>query len=146
MSFELRTPLGPDEFDQYFDLRWRILRAPWQQARGSEQDEWEDKAIHIAAFDAGMLVGVGRLHMISEDQAQIRYMAVEEAYRGKGIARAIYQHLESAARNTGVKKIHVHARLAVLEFYELMGFKIIGEGPTLFNEIHHKLMEKDLIS
>ena len=72
MSFELRSPEGPDEFDQYYDLRWRILRAPWQQPRGSEQDEWEDEAVHVAAFISGKLVGTGRLHRTADDRAQIR--------------------------------------------------------------------------
>jgi len=29
----LRRPTSPDEWDAYFDLRWRILRQPWRQPR-----------------------------------------------------------------------------------------------------------------
>ncbi len=144
MSFELRSPQGTEEFDQYYDLRWRILRAPWQQDRGSEKDQFEDTAIHVAAYESGRLVGVGRLHKTSEDEAQIRYMAVEENCRGKGFGQAIYHHLESEARKMGIKKIYVHARLPVLDFYKLMGFNITGDGPTLFDSIQHKIMEKTL--
>lgn len=144
MSFELRSPEGPDEFDQYYDLRWRILRAPWQQPRGSEQDEWEDEAVHVAAFISGKLVGTGRLHRTADDRAQIRYMAVEESYRGQGIGGAVYQFLEAEARKANIKCIHVHARLPALDFYKQMGFNITGEGPTLFDSIQHKIMEKEL--
>ena len=146
MSFELRSPHSPEEFEQYYDLRWRILRAPWQQPRGSERDEWENEAIHVAAYVAGKLVGAGRLHRTGEDRAQIRYMAIEEAYRGQGIGEAVYQHLEAEARKAGIKHIHVHARLPVLDFYKQMGFNITGEGPTLFDSIQHKVMEKDLMT
>jgi hypothetical protein len=31
----LQSPKSPDEWDAYFDLRWRILRQPWDQARWS---------------------------------------------------------------------------------------------------------------
>lgn len=29
----LRSPASPSDWDIYFDLRWRILRAPWGQPR-----------------------------------------------------------------------------------------------------------------
>jgi len=31
--------------ERYFDLRWRVLREPWQQPRGSERDDRERREI-----------------------------------------------------------------------------------------------------
>ena len=47
----LRAPNTATEFAQYYQLRWQILRKPWQQALGSEQDEHERHAIHRMIVD-----------------------------------------------------------------------------------------------
>ncbi|MEJ2362384.1 MAG: thioesterase, partial [Gammaproteobacteria bacterium] len=41
MNYTYKSPQTKQEWQAYFDLRWRILRAPWQQARGSERDDLE---------------------------------------------------------------------------------------------------------
>jgi len=43
----LQSPRSPSEWDTYFDLRWRILRQPWGQPRGSERDSEDDSAFHL---------------------------------------------------------------------------------------------------
>ena len=47
----VRPPQNPEEFERYRDLRWRILRAPWNQPRGSELDEIEAKEIVKLFYD-----------------------------------------------------------------------------------------------
>src|SRR5437868_8913026 len=72
-----RSPASPAEWDAYFDLRWRLLRHPWGQPRGSERDSLEDSAIHLLATDdTGRALACGRLHLNSPTEAQVRYMAV----------------------------------------------------------------------
>lgn len=142
-NFHVVRPQSPEEFDDYFDLRWRILRAPWHQSRGSEQDEFEDAAEHISIqTNEGRTIGVGRLHNLNPNEVQIRYMAVEEGYRGQGIGELIYRHLETVAKNRNIKRITVNARVSVVGFYERLGFQVTGEVHTLFDEIKHKVMEK----
>ena len=53
--------------------------------KSSEVGEFDDKAIHIAAYDGDKITGVARLHFNSREEAQIRYMAVDKDYRNKGI-------------------------------------------------------------
>jgi hypothetical protein len=43
---EIRSPETVEEFMQYYELRWRLLRKPWNQPKGSEKDEKEDEAFH----------------------------------------------------------------------------------------------------
>ena len=142
-KFHIIRPQTPEEFDDYFDLRWRILRAPWHQPHGSERDEFEDLAEHISIqTNEGRTIGVGRLHNLNPNEAQIRYMAVEEGYRGQGIGEMIYSSLERVAKTRDLNRIIVHARISVVRFYKRLGFQVTGDGPTLFNEIRHKVMEK----
>jgi ribosomal protein S18 acetylase RimI-like enzyme len=140
----IRSPETKDEFARYYDLRWRILRAPWNQPKGSEQDELEGQAIHIIAIDGDKIVGCGRAHFNTEDEAQIRYMAVENEWQGKEIGKLILDELERRVLEKGAKKIVLHARENVVRFYEKNGYNIVRESHTLFGEIKHFLMKKEL--
>jgi len=91
------------QFEKYYELRWEVLRKPWNQPRGSERDDMEDKAIHIMACDGNKIVGVARLHFNSIEEAQIRYMAVEEGYRMQGIGSMMLRRLEEMAKEKGAE-------------------------------------------
>src|SRR5213080_1279107 len=91
----LLSPKSPSEWDAYFDLRWRILRQPWGQPRGSERDSMDDSAFHLLLTDpAGKALACGRLHLSAFGEAQVRYMAVDEHARGCGYGHRILQGLE----------------------------------------------------
>ena len=139
------TPETPDEFERYFDLRWRILREPWQQPRGSEQDDREGESLHRMACDeADKVLGVARLHFNNDEEAQIRYMAVEAAFTGQGIGTALLKALEAEATTKGAKRITLNARAPVEEFYRRHGYRTVAAAPTLFDCIEHVRMEKNL--
>ncbi len=132
------------DMDQYFELRWRILRKPWNQPRGSEIDEMDDRAIHLAAYDGDRIVAVARLHFNSEEEAQIRYMAVDERYRNKGIGSEMLKELERIAREKGAKYIVLEARENAVNFYLKNGYVIVKKSFLLFDSIQHYRMMKRL--
>ncbi|MBW1868494.1 MAG: GNAT family N-acetyltransferase [Deltaproteobacteria bacterium] len=104
-------PESPEEFEEYYDLRWRVLREPWSQPRGSEKDEFDPIADHVTVRDEdGKLIGIGRLHLNNDREAQIRYMATEEDARGCGAGRVIIERLETIARERDVHRITLNAR------------------------------------
>ena len=43
MKVEIRSPKTTDEWQEYYDLRYRVLRQPWNQPRGSERNEGDKK-------------------------------------------------------------------------------------------------------
>ena len=138
-------PSTADEFQQYYELRWRILRAPWQQPRGSERDEYETMAIHAIATDNSKnVVGVARLHQTDNTSAQIRYMAVDDDLQKSGVGKALLHYLEEQARALGVRQINLNARENCVGFYIKQGYHITGPGPVLFGEIKHQTMQKPL--
>ncbi|WP_290664722.1 GNAT family N-acetyltransferase [Ignavibacterium sp.] len=139
----IKSPQTRKEFFDYYDLRWRILRAPWNQPKGSEQDELEGRAIHIIAVENNKIVGCGRAHFNSDEEAQIRYMAVENEWQGKGVGKLILDELEKRVIEKGAKKIILHARENVVKFYERNGYKLVKQSHTLFGVIPHYLMEKE---
>jgi len=143
LIFHFTQPESAEQFASYYGLRWRILRAPWDQPRGSERDEFEDIANHLMATDsAGRLVGVGRLHKNTDTEAQIRYLAIEVDCRGLGVGRAIVQQLESMACAQGTQRIVLNSRKDVVGFYERLGYRVVEAGLTLFGHVEHSKMEK----
>jgi len=144
-EFTLGTPQSPAEWDAYFDLRWRVLRQPWQQPRGSERDSIDGSAFHLLLLDSGgKALACGRLHLHSPGEAQVRYMAVEENGRGRGYGSQILTALETEARRRGAGKIVLNARDDAVEFYAHRGYAVTGDGETLFGAIRHTRMAKSL--
>ena len=140
----VREPAGSEDFEQYYALRWRVLREPWDQPRESEKDEYEAGAVHLMAWSDGALVGVGRLHLNSPSEAQIRYMAVEEDRRSRGVGAEILRELEKRARARGATSVVLNARDRAVRFYEKNGYRTTGKASSLFGSVDHWAMRKEL--
>jgi predicted GNAT family N-acyltransferase len=126
-------------------LRWKTLRAPWNQPRGSETDPLDPTATHLMAVDSGQcILGVGRLHFSTIGEARIRYMGVATGCRRRGIGTLILFALEEKAIGLGATRIVLDAREVALGFYRKHGYVAIGPGPMLFNRIAHVRMEKQV--
>ena len=139
----VRPPTTKEEFERYRDLRWRILRKLWNQPRITEQDDLENDDFPIMVCEVdGIPIGVGRAHFISEDEAQIRSISVEEEWSGKGIGTIILKELEKIVTAKGVRRIIIHARNSAIKFYKKNGYKEVEPSYMLFGEIEHTLMEK----
>lgn len=141
----LITPQTEAEFEQYYQFRWRLLRAPLNLPPGSERDEYDTVAIHRMLVDQqGNTVAVARMHQISTEEAQLRYIAVDDQYQKQGLGSQLVAVLEQVARNMGISRILINARLNALDFYQKCGFHAVGEGPTHFGKIKHQQLRKDL--
>jgi amino-acid N-acetyltransferase len=57
------------------------------------------------AIDNGEVVGCGALHVLWEDLAEVRTVAVIERLRGTGVGHQLMQAIEERAREIGVKRI-----------------------------------------
>lgn len=139
------TPRSLEEFNQYYQFRWALLRQPWQQPKGSEKDGLEAQSIHkMIVNELGEVIAVGRLHKVSQFEAQIRYMAVANNQQGKGLGRQIINALEQEAQRQGVVTISLNSRENATDFYQALGYKIVEKTHVLYNEIQHFLMDKQL--
>ena len=143
-AVEVRSPQNNAEWEAYYELRWRILRAPWQRD-GPQRDDTDDSSIHRMVYaQDGVALAVGRLHRLDEHSGQIRYMAVENGYERRGYGTLVLVALETAASTIGIEKIILHARQAAVPFYRHHNYGIIEPSFLLFDEIQHYLMSKDL--
>jgi ribosomal protein S18 acetylase RimI-like enzyme len=149
VSFAIKQPETGEEFKRYYQLRWEILRAPWNQAKGSEVDDIEDQCVHVMAIETSSndkytVIGVARLQYNSDNEAQIRYMAVASEHQRKGIGRALVNTLEQFAQNSSCNKMILDAREPAIGFYYKLGYKIVEKSYLLFDEIQHYQMIKML--
>ena len=143
MCFHIKQPENEEEFKRYYLLRWKLLRAPWNQPEGSEVDDLEGHCFHLMAVDDNNeVIAVARLQFNSDDEAQIRYMAVDEKHQRQGIGRALIKAIETQAIKTCLKKIKLDAREPAVCFYEKLGYTVIEKSYLLFDEIQHFRMEK----
>ena len=138
----LSSPTNEDEFQRYFLFRWEQLRKPWGQPIGSEQDEFESISHHVMAMEEDLIIGVGRIHALDSQTAQIRYMAVDPAYQCRGIGASILHQLESQASTWQCHRILLHARENALSFYAANGYTCLEKSHQLYNCIQHWLMTK----
>ena len=139
-------PNSSAEFEQYYNLRYEVLRRPWLQPKGSEKDDDDKSSIHRMIIDEsnGKAVAVGRLQFNTTEEAQIRYMAVSDNYQLKGYGNIIVKTLEDIALNKGIRNIILQARENALKFYWKNGYEIIEKSYLLFDEIQHWLMVKKI--
>lgn len=143
--YRVTEPVTPEDFQKIFDLRFEILRAPWNQPRGSERDDNEQQAIHAMICEvSGDCIAAGRLQFNNTSECQIRYMAVSELYRGQGLGRKILEYLEERAKQKSASVIVLQARENALNFYEQSGYINEGKSFVLFNAIQHYRMRKML--
>ncbi len=141
-DIEIRKPETKQEFEEYFNLRWQILRQPWNQPKGSEQDEMDKNSTHFIATIDDNVVGCGRGHFNSDTQAQIRYMAVDKSFQGQEIGLRILKALETELTKNGAKEIILKARENAVSLYERNEYEIYRNGEILFGEIKHYWMRK----
>ncbi len=81
----------------------------------------------VAEFN-GEVVGCGALHVLWEDLAEVRTVAVIESMQGKGIGHAILESILNKAKEIGVKK--VFCLTFETKFFDSHGFNEIQGAPV----------------
>jgi amino-acid N-acetyltransferase len=87
--------------------------------------------------DTGRVVGCGALHVMWEDLAEVRTVAVDEACRGHKIGHRIVGELLHAARELGVRRVFVLTFETA--FFGSFGFRPI-DGTPVTHEVYEELL------
>ncbi len=145
MYLIIKEPETKKDYENYFDIRWQVLRRPLGLPRGSEKDDLEETGIHLMAYTKDNIpIGAGRAHFNSETQAQIRFMAVVPNYRNNGVGGTLLSGLERRVKIGGAKYIVLNSRETATGFYKKYGYSAKGRAVTLFSSVKHIKMRKDL--
>ncbi|GAA2430882.1 amino-acid N-acetyltransferase [Streptomyces macrosporus] len=76
----------------------------------------------------GEVVACGALHVMWEDLAEVRTLAVDPAIKGAGVGHLVLEKLLETARRLGVRRIF--CLTFEVDFFARHGFTEIGETPV----------------
>jgi amino-acid N-acetyltransferase len=90
----------------------------------------------VALDDSGEIVGCGALHVMWEDLAEVRTLAVREDKLGTGVGHALLTQLEDDARELGLSRLF--CLTFEVAFFERHGFVDMGDetvDPAIYSEL-----------
>jgi amino-acid N-acetyltransferase len=82
----------------------------------------------VVAEQEGQVIGFGALHVMWQDLAEVRTLAVAESAKRKGIGAAMLRELLERARVLGVRR--VFCLTFEEEFFRSHGFQVISDVPV----------------
>ncbi len=143
-NYFIKPPKSKEEWKNYFIFRWELLRKPLGMSKESLKDDREDSSYHLMGInDENDVIASGRVHFNNKKEAQIRYMAVKDSYKRRGIGSEIVIKLEDYASSKGAIRMVLNARENALSFYLSLGY--MEKGPYQSDTgIPHSRMEKNL--
>jgi predicted GNAT family N-acyltransferase len=144
-NYLLKSPENKDEWERYLLFRWEMLRKPLGMSMDSLADSIEEESFHLMGIDEeGNVIASGRVHFNTSDEAQIRYMAVDDNFKRQGIGSEIVTKLERYALSKKAVTITLNARENAISFYLSLGYSEVCPYQS-DTGIPHKTMKKDLI-
>lgn len=117
-----------------YDLRRRVLRAGTPSGGVAFAEDDTPGVFHLGVDADGTLVGVATCFpsatpwRAGRPAAQVRGMAVDRAWQGRGIGRALLDEALARVRAEGIEVLWANARDSALGFYERFGMQVVGDG------------------
>jgi N-acetylglutamate synthase-like GNAT family acetyltransferase len=142
--YRVKTKATPPIIEKIIDLRYEVLRKPWNQPKETSTDGMEESSINAYIEKNGKIIACGRLQDNGNGLGQIRYMAVDVNCQGKGLGKLIVVKLEEEAKRIGLKTIELQARENAVDFYKSQDYTIQETSFKLWDIIQHYLMIKQL--
>lgn len=99
---------------------------------------YEDVQEFVVAEDNGDVVGCGALHVLWEDLAEVRTLAVLPARKGQGVGAQVLTELLHRARTLGIRK--VFCLTFERQFFTRFGFREISGAPVS-HEVYSQLLQ-----
>lgn len=143
----IRPPRSENDFAEYFDLRYRVLRMPFGYAPDSAHDVYDEGPCwHLAALLHDTVIGVARLRRTSSGVFTIQWVAVDPNQRHRRIGSLLMTALEDEAYRQGATQIELVARNNALGFYAKLGYNELGVAEPVRSPAHRPVMEQTKMS
>ncbi len=143
--YTVKAAQNQEDIARILQLRYEILRKPWGQLIETATDGIELQSVNaFIENESGEVIACGRLQKNKGNIGQIRFMAVNNNYQGKGLGKLIVNFLEEEAKKMNMKRIELQARENALQFYKNSGYTIKEKSYLMWGVIQHYLMEKEI--
>ena len=116
--------------DVILPLRHAVLRADLPASTACFAGDTASSTIHLAALAAGRPVACAsymEAPFAGERAYQLRGMATDHAWRGRGLGRQLLEHAELLLRGDPIRLRWCNARTSAIGFYEKMGWSVVSE-------------------
>ncbi len=118
---------GTPAYLEAAEIRYDALYSEWGLPRELVADTDGRIYRHLAAFGPdGTVVGYARI-WLDGGESKIFQVAVDRAWRGRGVGAALVKALMLMAAEEGRAEVVLDARTHVIGFYERLGFAAEGE-------------------
>jgi predicted GNAT family N-acyltransferase len=132
-----------DEIERCLDVRREVFVAEQRVPSEIEIDGRDADCTHFLAFVGDDAIGTARLRITEDGHAKAERVAVRRVARGSGAGGALMRAIEREALALGHDRLVLNAQVAVLPFYERLGYTI--DGPEFLEAgIPHRAMSKRL--
>jgi GNAT superfamily N-acetyltransferase len=137
-KFKIITYQQSPHYEGLLSLREKVLRKGLQPYT-ADQLSLEKDDIHIGLFDIFTSQLIGCFLIKNVDQwCQMRQVAIEPSFQGKGFGSCLIRYFEDYCYNIGCRQLFIEARETAVPFYQHHGYiaipkPFVNEGSGLFN-------------
>jgi len=130
-----------DDISEAMKIRIPVFVEEQNIPKENELDDNDKISYHAVLYENNIPVACGRLYF-TDDIAHIGRVAVLKEYRRKGYATKICKKLIDIAISKKYNMITLGAQKYVVELYEKLGFKIVGDEYLDENIPHFNMILK----
>ena len=134
---DVRTADYDLEADVIKKIRFDVFVKEQNVPESLEMDDRDPFCIHLLAFDSGKAIGTCRIDI--EKQGKVGRLAVLASCRRYGVGKLLMQAIHKIAVQNNLYKVWCNAQVAVIPFYEKLGYQKIGEHFYEANIEHVKM-------
>lgn len=129
-------------------LRQSVLRTNWTLEQLFYEGDDDIDTYHAGAFDKEKIIGIASVYRKAKkgennnNSWQLRGMAVDPEYRGKGIGKLTLENCINYIKSKNGKILWCNARLVAVDFYKSFGFAIKSDLFEIDDIGPHYIMDK----
>jgi predicted GNAT family N-acyltransferase len=140
VSIVVRRVESDADYNHVFDIRTQVFVEEQAISQEDEYDGFDHLANHYLALYEGEPAGTSRWRMTPAGRIRLERFAVKDAFRGKGIGKALLLGMLNEAPKD--REVFLHAQEFMTSYYEKMGFEASGEAFEEAGILHRQMVYK----
>lgn len=130
-----------ERYAEVLQLRNKILRQPLGLELSDNDLKDDDQSQFCVAIVNNQVIGCNMLTSVGENMVQLKQMAIDNNFQGKGIGNDLMIFTENIARNCGYTTIVLNARETAINFYKNLNYQTTGNPFMSVGILHVKMIK-----
>ena len=115
-----------NDMDLCYKLRNEVFTLEQHFDEEIDRDEYDEVSNHILILDNELPIATARI-LLNQDYYKVGRFCVIKSYRKKNIGFKMMEEILSFIRKTDIKLVKLSAQYHAYKFYEICGFKTVGD-------------------